>query len=119
IGAWLIAGQSAQAAPLDAYVDGDQIAVELDSVQAAADLKIEIVLRVVTSGDVTLEASVSSTEQPAPATAEADASVNVEDEYWEVVNTVTPIGACGMFGLVTPLLLTFGLLAMKRHHHRL
>ena len=119
VSAWLIGGQSAQSAPLNAYVEGDEIAVELANVLAAEDVQIELILRATASGTLTLEASVSSAEQATPATAQANADVEVDEVYLEIVNTVTPIGACGMFGFTTPMLLTLGLLAMKRRHCRL
>lgn len=42
----------------------------------------------------------------------------LEDVYYEVVQTVAPINACGLFGIVSPGLVMFGLLAMKRRGYR-
>ena len=118
VGAWLVPDQVAQSIPLDAYVEGDEIVVELGDVLPDADMKLEIVLKATTSGAITLEASVSCSEQATPATAQANSDVDVEDVYYEVVQTVLPLNACGLLGYVCPLLLTFGLLAMRRRGFR-
>lgn len=118
VGAWLVDDPAAQAAPLDAYVEGDEIVVVLGDISAAQDMKLDVVLKATTAGAVSLQASATCTEQPAPATAQANTNVDVDDVYYEVLQTVTPINACGLFGIASPLLLTFGLLVLKRHGRR-
>ncbi len=118
VGAWLVGPEAGQAAPLNAAVDGDDVVIELGDLPAAESLELELVFRATASGTVTLSASASCDEEPTAVEAQADSSVGVEDVYWEIVETVVPFYACGMIGLVSPLLLTFGLLALRRRHHR-
>jgi uncharacterized repeat protein (TIGR01451 family) len=109
VGARLVTRGAGQSAPLNAYVEGDQIVIELGDVGAGEGLELELLLEAKASGVVTLEASVSSDEQPTPATGLA--SSNVDDVYWEVVNTFVPM--CGAVG-IAPLLILMGLVGMKR-----
>lgn len=114
VGAWLVGDQASQSAPLEAYVEGDEIVVILGTVPTAQDVSIDLVLRATSSGAIKLQGAVACSEQPTPTTAQAFSDVEVDDVYYEVVQTVVPINACGLFAITSPLLLTFGLLAMKR-----
>lgn len=111
--AWLVTDEAAQSTPLTAYVEDGEIVIELGDVAAAQDMKLNVVLKATASGIVSLEASVAGDEQTTPATAQANSDVDVDDVYYEIVETMTPIGACGALGFVSPLLLSLGLLALK------
>ena len=115
IGAWLVAEESEQATPLDAQVESDEIVIALGDVAVAEEMKIEVVLKSTSSGEVALEASLVSDQQDSPVTAQANSSVDVEDVYYEIINSTFPFSTCGAFGLVSPLMIMFGLLALKRY----
>jgi uncharacterized repeat protein (TIGR01451 family) len=117
IGVGLITGPSGQSAPLNAYVDDGEVVVELGTVAASEHLELELVLEAKASGTIAVQASVSSAEQPTPATARANSNVEVDDVYWEVVNTIVPVRACGWLG-IAPAFVLCGLVGMKRHRWR-
>ncbi len=118
VGAWLVQEQAGQSLALDAHVENDEIVVALGDVAAAAGMKLALKLKATTAGAVALEASVACSEQPAPATAQANANVEVDDVYYEVVQRAVPINACGVFGVVSPMVVTLGLLALRRRGGR-
>ncbi len=116
VGAWLVESETAQAQPLDAEVDGDEIVLTLGEVEVAEGMTIEVVLESGVAGAVMLKATVSSAEHLKTATAQADAAV--DDEYWQVVETRSPVPICGTLGFMSCFLITFGLIAMKRQTRR-
>lgn len=118
VGVWLVAGEVQQSMPLNAYVEGDEIVVELGDVLPAEDLKLQVVVKATAVGAVSLEAQVASDEQPEPVTAQAGAEVEVDNVYWEVIEQREPPCSCGLFGAVAPALLCFGLLGLKRRRYR-
>ena len=116
VGAWLVTEQEAQSQPLEAEVEDDEIVVSIGDVAAAEGKVLEIVLESNAAGTVTLQASATSAEQTDAVTAQANSEV--EDEYWQIVQTTTPVGLCGMFGFVSPMLLMIGMIALKRQVRR-
>ncbi len=117
VSAWWIAGQAAQAMPLNAYVEDGQITIELGDVIPDEDVQIELVLRLLVSGKVTVNASTTCEETPTPNAAQTMAEVDVDDVDLTIVETVTPINACGMLGIM-PIFVLFGLVGLKRHNRR-
>ncbi len=109
--------ESAQSAPLDAYVDGEEIVLDLGDVPAEEAVNVELILRAVAKGSVTLIASVACDDIAISAPVNSDQSVEVSDVYWEVVNTIVPLNACGWLGVV-PAVTLFGLLSVRRHSYR-
>lgn len=117
VGVWLLPDESAQTAPLDAVVDGDEIVVELGDVLTSEALTLSLVLKAATAGTVTLTAAATCAEQDTPATTQAESEVAVDDVYVEIVRVVGPLNACGLLGFMSFALTALGLLTMK-HHRR-
>lgn len=109
----LNAGPAAQAVDLPADVVDGVIVITVGDIPAADVRLVEIILRALASGPVTLTAAAAWDGGSAPAKAEADQDVEVDDVYYEVVNTLAPLHFCGWLG-VTPLLVLAGLVGMKR-----
>jgi hypothetical protein len=114
IGAWLMEEEAAQALPLTAYVEGNEIVVELGNVRAAEARDIQLVLSARASGTVTLDAQLSSAEEPTPTTAQASSNVEVDDVYWEIVEITKPVVPCGGMGIVSPLICTLSFWLLRR-----
>ena len=113
VSAQLVTDQAGQAAPLNAYVEGDDIVIELGDMAPSAALVIDLVLRAKTAGDIMLTAAAAFNESLTPVTAQASTSVAADDVYWEVVRTVVPVHVCGGLGL-SPAFVLLGLIGMKR-----
>ena len=113
VSARLGAGPAGQSAPPDARVEDGRIIIALGHIALDEQLAINLVLRALAASKVTLTASALCEESGAPVTAQANPDVDVTDVYWEIVNTVTPVKACGWLG-VTPLFTLFGLAELKR-----
>lgn len=113
VSASLVAEPAAQSAPLDALLDGQELVLNLGDVAVGQDLEIEIVLRAKASGEIALVAAATSNESGAPVTAQAEANVQVDDVYWEVIDTLAPVRLCGWMGF-TPALVLAGLMGLKR-----
>lgn len=118
VAARLIVQDSAQAASLNAQVDGNDIVVELGDLSVEDSLELELILRAAASGTVTLTASVSCDERDTAFDAQADSNIVVDDAYWEIVHSLTPFNACGLLGFVSPVVLMIGLTALRRCHRR-
>lgn len=61
--------------------------------------------------------AVSSGNQTGGVNQDLTFGVDVDDVYYEIYTPLSPLNACGAFGFVSPLLLTFGLLALRRRGH--
>ena len=114
VGVWLVPDESAQAAPLNAVVDGDEIVVELGDVSVNEGIQLKLVLKATSAGAVTLSASATCDEKNTPATAQVQSDVEVDDVYVKIIRTSSPFHACGLLGFTTTALMLLGLLALKR-----
>ncbi len=114
VSAWWIASQTTQAAPLNASVEADEITMEIGDVIPGEDVQFELVLKTLVAGKVAVYASTTSEEIPTPTAAQTTAEVEVEDVEWIIIETITPIHACGVLG-ITPVFVLLGLVGLKRH----
>jgi uncharacterized repeat protein (TIGR01451 family) len=101
---------------LNAYVEGGYIVIELGDVSASETFAISLVLRARTAGDINLSAEATSDESTTPSTAESGTTVEVANEYWEVINTIAPLHACGVLGFA-PACCMLAFAGMKRRSH--
>ena len=113
VSAWRVASLAAQAAPLNASVEADEISIEVGDVAAGEDVQIELVLKLLVAGKVTVYASTTCEETLAPSAAQNTAEVEVEDVEWIIIETITPIHACGVLGIM-PVFVLLGLVGLKR-----
>ena len=97
--------QSGQNAPLNATVADGNVTLTLDNVDPNQALDIDMQFTARTAGAVTFQASAASEENPTPTTAQANTQVDVEDQYWEVRNTITPLTPCSFVGFASLLAL--------------
>ena len=108
---------TAQTATLDAYVDGDDVVIDLGDVAPSEAVNVELVVRALAKGSVALAVSTEADNVAATAPINSDQSVEVDDVYLEVVNTIVPLNTCGWLG-VTPALMLLGLLGAQRRSIR-
>ncbi|MBU0616471.1 MAG: DUF11 domain-containing protein, partial [Planctomycetes bacterium] len=116
VSAWRAASQAAQAAPLNASVIDDEITIEVGDVAPGEEVQMELALRALVAGKVAVCASTTSAETATPSTTQAMAEVDVEDVYWTVVETIIPIHACGVLGIM-PVFVLLGLFGLKLRGH--
>jgi len=104
----------ARTAPQEVVLEGSNLRVTVGNVSAGAQVLLELILLATQTGTVSLEASTSSAEQPAPVTATTTAQVAVSDDYYTVITRQPLIPLCGGLGLVPLALVVAGLGDMKR-----
>lgn len=112
-----IGEDAGQSAPLNAYVEGDEIVIETGEVGIGDNRKIALVLRALVAGTFTLVAEVTSTETPEASEFQAEGAAEATDVYWRVVRAVPPGWSCGWLG-ITPVLMLAGLWGWRRHGWR-
>lgn len=93
-------------------LDGQELVLTLGDIAIGQDLEIEIVLRTRASVEIALVAAATSNESGAPVTAQAEANVQDDDVYWEVIETLAPVRLRGWRGFTSALVLV-GLMGLK------
>ena len=98
VSARLMPSGAGQMTPGEALVVGDTVQINIGDLAPSRQVQVELVLRPTVAGQVTVSASVASSEHPEPVSGSA-AQITIEDEY-DVVEYAPAFPACGAVGIL-------------------